>query len=68
MFPSIFLSTTEALWKPLGIDIGALKQKLQWEVRYVSLIPGDKQLADSMTKQGASGAALLAIFQSGKMA
>ena len=49
----------------LRIDIGALKQTLQWEVRSVALIPGDKQLADSMTKRGASSAA---IFQSGKMA
>ena len=52
----------------LRVDIRALIQTLQCEVRSVSLIPGDKKLADSMTIRGASGAALLAIFQTGKMA
>ena len=51
----------------LHITIGALKETLQSEVHSVSLIPGTEQLANVMTKRGASGATLLAVFQNGKM-
>ena len=51
----------------LRITIGALKETLQSEVRSVSLIPGNEQLANVMTKRGASGATLLVVFQTGKM-
>ena len=51
----------------LRIDIGMLKQNLEYEVRQVTWIPGDQQLANCMTKKGARGDSLLAILHSGRM-
>jgi hypothetical protein len=49
----------------LRIDIGALKQALEQDVRSVNWITGEQQLANCMTKRGASGAQLMAVFQTG---
>ena len=51
----------------LRIDIGILKQNLERDIRQVIWIPGDRQLANCMTKKGASGDSLLTIFHSGKL-
>lgn len=52
----------------LRIDIAAIKQYLvRREVDAVRWVPGDDQLANCLTKKGASGKQLLCIFQTGKM-
>ena len=51
----------------LRIDIGALKQTLEREVNAVKWCPGEKQLADCLTKRGANGSKLLSVFQTGQL-
>ena len=53
--------------KRLRIDIGAMKQSLEnGEVSAIKWCPGNQQLANCMTKKGASGCDLLTILQGGK--
>ena len=51
----------------LRIDIGVLRQTLEQDIRSVEWISGAHQLANCMTKKGACGASLLAVFQSGRL-
>ena len=54
--------------KRLRIDIAAIKESLQLQdVNRIKWVPGHLQLANSMTKQGASGFSLLKVLQSGQM-
>ena len=50
----------------LRIDIAALKQTLEL-VRKVIWVPGPEQLANCLTKKGASSQDLMEIFRSGKL-
>ena len=52
----------------LRIDMGSLKQTLENDVSSVSWISGKDMIANSLTKRGADGSALLAIFQRGRVA
>lgn len=68
-------SVVEALYstkmvgdRRLRIDIAAIKQSLaRKEVAVVRWVPGDDQLANCLTKRGASRRQLLCIFKTGKM-
>lgn len=52
--------------KRLRIDIGAIKQSLEvGDVKAVKWCQGSSQLANCLTKKGASGIQLLAVFQTG---
>ena len=51
----------------LRLDIGALKQMLETEVRNIVWIPGEQQLADCLTKRGAHSGPLLGSFQEGRL-
>ena len=51
--------------KSLRIDIGAIKQMLKSNIEQVKWVPGDSQLANCLTKKGASGEQLLSVFRSG---
>lgn len=52
--------------KRLCIDIAAIKQSLEnGEVGHIGWCPGVAQLANCMTKKGASGLPLLEVFQEG---
>jgi len=54
--------------KRLRVDIAAIRELLQTnEVREIKWCPGRLQLANCMTKQGASGYELLQVLQTGKM-
>lgn len=54
--------------KRLRLDLGAIKQSLNaGEVNAVKWCPGSLQLANVMTKRGASGLQLLEVIQSGKV-
>ena len=54
--------------KRLRIDIAAIKESLQLQdVNRIKWVLGHLQLANSMTKQGASGFSLLKVLQSGQM-
>lgn len=54
--------------KRLRIDIAAIREFITAnDINQIKWCPGDIQLADCMTKQGASGYQLLNILQSGKM-
>ena len=53
--------------KRLRLDVCTLKESLKaGEVQIVRWCPGTAQLANCMTKKGASGDALLRVFQSGR--
>ena len=49
------------------ITIAPLKQALENEIESVTWVERSVQLADCMTKRGASGADLMAIFRTGKL-
>ena len=54
--------------KRLRVDIAAIQESLQTnDIREIKWCPGNKQLANCMTKHGASGYELLTILQCGKM-
>jgi len=54
--------------KRLRIDIAALKDAMKkGELRAVRWCPGDKQLADCMTKRGASESKLLSVLNTGSI-
>lgn len=68
-------STVEAIYstklvddRRLRIDIAAIKQSIdKGEITTVRWIEGNNQIANCLTKAGASGNQLLAIFQGGKL-
>ena len=62
------LSTRLVEDKRLRVDVAAIKESLQLhDVKTIQWVPGHLQLANPMTKQGASGFNLLKVLQSGKM-
>ena len=60
-------STKQVNDRRLRIDIGSLKELLNGEVESIKWIPGSRQLANCLTKRGASGSDLLDVLQSGRM-
>ena len=52
----------------LRIDIGAMKQAIERDIASVNWISGSDMLANPLTKRGADGSGLLAVFQTGKSA
>ena len=60
-------STKQVNDRRLRIDIGSLKELLNGEVESINWIPGSRQLANCLTKRGASGSDLLNVLQSGRM-
>lgn len=61
-------STTAVSEKRLRREIGAIKQMLhQGEVKSLSWVPGDSQLADVLTKSSANGTKLLNVLQKGDL-
>ena len=60
-------STHSVQEKLLRINIASIKQLISMENISVSWIPHSMQLADCMTKKGASGTTLLEALQSGKL-
>ena len=62
------LSTRLVDDKRLRVDIAAIKELIQLhDVNRIQWVPGHLQLANPMTKQGASGFNLLKVLQSGRM-
>ena len=62
------LSTRLVEDKRHRVDVAAIKESLQLhDVKKIQWVPGHLQLANPMTKQGASGFNLLKVLQSGKM-
>ena len=62
------LSTRLVDDKRLRVDIAAVKELIQLhDVNRIQWVPGHLQLANPMTKQGASGFNLLKVLQSGRM-
>ena len=62
------LSTRLVGDKRIRIDIAAIKELVQLqEVNRMKSAPGHLQLANSMTKQGASGFSLLKVLETGQM-
>ena len=54
--------------KRLRVDIAAIQESLKFhDITDIHWIPGHLQLANVMTKQGASGFQLLKVLQSGTM-
>ena len=54
--------------KRLRVDVAAIQELLTLhDINRIQWIPGHLQLANVMTKQGASGFHLLSVLQSGKM-
>jgi len=53
--------------KSLKITIASLKQALENDIESISWVERSKQLADCMTKRGASGADLMAILKTGRL-
>ena len=51
----------------LRIEMGEIKQILEQEVSSIQWISGTEMIANSLTKRGADGSALLAIFQNGRV-
>ena len=51
----------------LRLDIGSLKQMMERDIRKIMWIPGERQLADCLTKKGARCDALLGVYHSGKL-
>ena len=60
-------STSSVEERLLRLNIASIKQMMYDRGITVSWVPGEQQLADSMTKKGASGAKLLTTLQSGKL-
>ena len=60
-------STSAVEEKLLRINIAAIKQLVGIYDISISWVPGDLQMADSMTKKGASGAGLLTTLRSGRL-
>ena len=59
-------STSQVDDKRLRIEIGELKELIHdKQVNEISWVPGSAQVADTLTKQGASGLMLLDIIQKG---
>ena len=59
------LSTRMVDDKRLRVDVAAIKELLKFHDN--NRIPGQLQLANPMTKQGASGFSLLKVLSSGQM-
>ena len=54
--------------KRLRVDVAAIQESLKLQdINLIQWIPGQLQLANVMTKQGASGFLLLKVLQSGNM-
>ena len=53
--------------KRLRIDIGAIKEMLKSDIEQVKWLPGSSQLANCLTKRGASGEQLLTVFRTGRL-
>ena len=53
--------------KRLRIDLGAIKEMLKRDVNQVKWLPGSSQLANCLTKRGASGEQLLTVFRTGRL-
>ena len=53
--------------KRLRIDLGAIKEMLNKEVEQIKWLPGSSQLANCLTKRGASGERLLTVFRTGQL-
>ena len=54
--------------KRFWVDVAAIQKLLKLQDIYrIQWVPGHLQLANVMTKQGASGFHLLSVLQSGKM-
>lgn len=60
-------STKQVDDRRLRIYIGSLKELLNNEVKQIKWIPGFGQLANCLTKRGASGRDLLRVIQSGRI-
>ena len=62
------LSTRMVEDKRLRVDVAAIQESLKLQdFNLIQWIPGHLQLANVMTKQGASGFLLLKVLQSGNM-
>ena len=62
------LSTRMVKDKRLRVDVAAIQESLKLhDINRIQWIPGHLQLANVMTKQGASGFYLLSVLRSGKM-
>lgn len=62
------LSTRMVEDKRLRVDVAAIQELLKLhDINRIQWVPGHLQLANVMTKQGASGFHLLSVLQSGKM-
>ena len=62
------LSTRMVDDKRLRVDVAAIQELLKLhDINRIQWVPGHLQLADPMTKQGASGFSLLKVLQSGQM-
>ena len=59
-------STKQVNDRRLRIDIGAIKEILGREVQQIKWTHGSAQLANCLTKKGASGRDLLGVIQAGK--
>ena len=63
-----FLSTRMVEDKSLRVDVAGIQELLELhDMNRIQWVPGHLQLANVMTKQGASGFHLLSVLQSGKM-
>lgn len=61
-------STRPVKNKRLRMDVAAIKESCQLhDVNRIKWVPGHSQLANSMTKQGASGFSSLKVLRSGHM-
>ena len=62
------LSTRMVDDKSLRVDVAAIQELLKLhDINRIQWVPGHLQLANPMTKQGASGFSLLKVLQSGQM-
>ena len=62
------LSTRMVDDKRLRVDVAAIQELLKLhDINRIQWVPGHLQLANPMTKQGASGFCLLKVLQSGQM-
>ena len=62
------LSTRMVDDKRLRVDVAAIQELLKLhDINRIQWVPGHLQLANPMTKQGASGFSLLKVLQSGQM-
>ena len=60
-------STKQVNDRRLRIDIGAIKEVLGREVKQIRWIHGSSQLANCLTKRGASGTTLIKVLQDGQL-